>query len=89
MIQRTQSLAELNARAWRVLIDRLGVADALRFIGQFDMGSGNYATDRDAWQEGLTVEQVVADIERRRRAKAKKQRSAPSRRKKASKSRQA
>lgn len=35
------------------------------------MGSGNYATDRDEWQAGLTVEQIVADIERRTQAKGK------------------
>jgi len=89
MIQQTPSLAALNARAWRVLIDHLGVDDALRFIGQFDMGSGNYATDRDEWQKGLTVEQIAADIEQRRHAKEKKKGSAAPRRKKPMKSRQA
>jgi len=89
MIQRTDSLASLNVRAWRVLIEQLGVADALRFIGQFDMGSGNYATDRDAWQEGLTVEEIVADIKRRKRAKVKPKQAAPAQRKRSSKNRQA
>jgi hypothetical protein len=69
VIQQTQSLAALNVRAWRVLIDQLGVADALRFIGQFDTGSGNYATDRDEWQKDLTIDDIVADIKRNRRAK--------------------
>jgi hypothetical protein len=89
VIQRTKSLAALNVRAWRVLIDQLGAADALRFIGQFDMGSGNYATDRDAWQEGLTIEDIVADIKRHRRAKGKGKRTTQPQRKKASKNRQA
>jgi hypothetical protein len=82
MIQHTKSLAALNVRAWRVLIDQLGVADALRFIGQFDMGSGNYATDRDEWQKDLTIEDIVADIKRHRRAKGKGKRAAAARRKK-------
>jgi hypothetical protein len=83
-----QSLAALNARAWSVLIDHLGVDDALRFIGQFDTGSGNYATDRDKWQKGLTVEGIVADIERRRsRTRPKKRATASVRGKKRSNSR--
>ena len=62
MIQRMRPLAELSARARRILFEQLGVVDALRFLGQFDTGYGNYATDRDAWQAGLTVEQIAADI---------------------------
>jgi hypothetical protein len=88
MIQRTDSLASLNVRAWRVLIEQLGVADALRFIGQFDMGSGNYATDRDEWQEGLTVEDIVADIKRRRRSKGKGKQATGARRRKPPKNHQ-
>jgi hypothetical protein len=81
MIQRNESLAALNVRAWRVLIEQLGAADALRFIGQFDMGSGNYATDRDAWQEGLTVEQIASDIGRTRKTKGKRKQTAARRKK--------
>jgi hypothetical protein len=73
VIKRAQSLAELNKEAWQVLVKELGVVKAIRFLGQFDTGSGNYATDRDAWQKGLTVEQIVSDIERRKRRKPVKQ----------------
>jgi hypothetical protein len=69
MIKRTESLADLNKEAWRVLVKELGVAKAIRFLGQFDTGSGNYATDRDAWQEGLSVEKIVGGIERRKKRK--------------------
>jgi hypothetical protein len=65
-----------------VLIDQLGVPDALRFIGQFDMGSGNYATDRDEWQKDLTIDDIVADIKRHRRKKGRKRTIAAEGRKK-------
>jgi hypothetical protein len=87
--KREQPLAELNKEAWRALVKELGVVKAIRFIGQFDMGSGNYATDRDEWQKELTVEGIVADIERRRRSERKRKRTIPSARKKPSKNRQA
>jgi hypothetical protein len=41
-----QSLAELNTEAWGILVKELGVVKTIRFLGQFDSGSGNYATDR-------------------------------------------
>ena len=88
MIKREQSLAELNKEAWKALVKELGVVKAIRFIAQFDLGSGNYATDRDAWQEGLTVEDIVADIKRGRRAKGKKKQGAPLRRKTSKKNQQ-
>ena len=71
MIQRKSSLAELNARATRILFEQLGVVDALRYLGQFDTGSGNYATDRDTWQAGLTVEQIADDIKAWRQLQSK------------------
>jgi hypothetical protein len=62
MIQRVKSMSQLNEEARQLLIRELGVGDAIRFFGQFDTGSGNYATDRDQWQAGLTVEQIASDI---------------------------
>ncbi len=73
MIKREQTITELNKEAWQILVRELGVVKATRFWRQFDMGSGNYATDRDEWQKDLTIEDIVADIKRRRRAKGKKQ----------------
>jgi len=89
VIKRAESLAELNKEAWRVLVKELGVVKAIRFLGQFDTGSGNYATDRDAWQEGLTVDQIIADIQRRRSQQSTKKptRSGSSQRKKPGKKR--
>ena len=66
MIQRKQSLAELNKEAWQILVKELGVVKAMRFWRQLELGSGNYATDRDEWQKDLTIEDIVADIKRHR-----------------------
>lgn len=73
MIKREQSVAKLNKEAWQALVKELGVVKAMRFWRQLDMGSGNYATDRDEWQKGLTVEQIVDRIEKRKQATGKKQ----------------
>jgi len=66
MIQRIKSLAQINDEARRLLYHELGVVDAIRFFNQFTTGHGDYTRDRDRWQEGLTVEQIVKEIEDRR-----------------------
>jgi hypothetical protein len=77
-----QSLAQLNKEAWQALVKELGVVKAIRFIGPFEVGSGKHATDRDKWQKGLTLEDIVASIERRKLARRGKQRFPQARRKK-------
>jgi hypothetical protein len=78
MIQRIKSLAQINDEARRLLYHELGVVDAIRFFNQFTTGHGDYTRDRDSWQEGLTVEQIVKEIEDRRdRESRDEERSAP------------
>jgi hypothetical protein len=67
MIKREQSLAELNKEAWLALVKELGFIKAARFLRQFDKGSGNYATDRDKWEEGLTIDDMLRELERSKR----------------------
>ena len=58
MKQRT--LDEVREEGLKVLRDRLGRADMIRFLQQFETGSGDYATERQKWVDGITVD----DIER-------------------------
>ena len=37
---------ELREQGFKALIETLGCADAIRFLKQFDNGSGNYTRDR-------------------------------------------
>lgn len=56
---------ELNRRGFKVLVDALGYADAIRFIRQFDTGSGNYTKEHHEWLDKLTLEDIWADIQQR------------------------
>lgn len=38
--------SELRRRGFKALSDALGWANAVRFLGQFDSGSGNYTEER-------------------------------------------
>jgi hypothetical protein len=55
-------LAEITQEAIRVLSREIGVADTLRFMGQFTTGSGNYTEERDRLFEGLTLDDILAEI---------------------------
>lgn len=61
-----QPIASLTHRATHVLIQELGVVDAIRFLNQFRAGSGNYTKEREQLYEGKTVKDIVAEIKARR-----------------------
>jgi hypothetical protein len=56
---------ELNRKGFKALVDALGYADAIRFIRQFDNGSGDYTKERHQWLDQLTLEDIWADIQHR------------------------
>ncbi len=58
---------QFERHAFDLLRRELGLAGLARFLRLHRSGPGDYAHDRDAWQRGLTVEQVAADIRRRNR----------------------
>jgi hypothetical protein len=56
---------ELNRRGFNALVNALGYADAIRFIRQFDNGSGDYTKERHQWLDKLTLEDIWVDIQQR------------------------
>lgn len=61
-----QPLAEISQRARQVLIQELGVTDAMRFLSQFQVGRGDYTRERDQLFKHDTVESIVSAIHARR-----------------------
>ena len=53
---------ELQRKGWKALVDALGYVDAIRFIRQFDSGSGDYTKERHQWLDKLTMDEIIADI---------------------------
>ncbi len=56
---------ELYRKGFKALVDALGYDDAIRFIRQFDAGSGDYTTERHQWLDSLTMDEILADISSR------------------------
>jgi hypothetical protein len=67
MITDTRPLIEINQQAIRLLYNELGVVDAVRFLNQFTQGYGNYTQERDAFFADKSLEEIVSEIEKRRK----------------------
>jgi hypothetical protein len=50
------------------LIERLGPAGMLRFLQQFELGSGDYSKERHNWLGKPDVKTLAREIRRRRKA---------------------
>ena len=59
-------LSEISDRARKVLIQELGVIDALRFLNQFRAGHGDYTVEREQSFQGESVNSIVRAIKARR-----------------------
>lgn len=57
---------ELRRQGLAALRKELGYVGMVRFLNQFDAGSGDYTRDRHHWQGELTVADIVAQIKERR-----------------------
>lgn len=54
-------VGELNQRVIDLLCREIGVAETLRFLGQFNLGTGNDTEERDALIGHLTLEEIIAE----------------------------
>ncbi len=66
MSVKLKSMHELNRRAEAALIKEIGVVDALRFLSQFRVGTGDYTTERTQLFEGMSVKDIIQEIKERR-----------------------
>lgn len=55
-MQRT--LDEVRREGLEALRERLGRADMIRFLQQFETGRGDYANDRHPWVDRTTLEEI-------------------------------
>ena len=68
MVVETRPLVEVNQEALRLLYWELGIEDTVRFLNQFTTGYGNYTEERDRLFANLTLEDIAAEIKRKKDA---------------------
>jgi hypothetical protein len=54
---------ELNQKGFKALVDALGYVDAVRFLKQFDNGSGDYTQERHQWLDQLSLDDIWTDLQ--------------------------
>ena len=59
-------LAEITQSAIRLLCQEIGFGNTARFLNQFSTGYGNHTEDRNDLFGDIPVEEVVAEIRRKR-----------------------
>ncbi|GAP99417.1 hypothetical protein [Leptolyngbya sp. NIES-2104] len=53
---------QIRQKGLEALKDALGYVGMVRFLQQFDGGSGDYTRDRDQWLKDVTVADVMQQI---------------------------
>lgn len=62
-----KSAKEIYEAGLAALRRELGPVGMIRFLQFFDTGHGDYTAERHEWLDGLTVDDIVREIEQRRR----------------------
>ena len=63
---RTMSDNQIRKKGYEILSKKLGAAGLVRFLQQFDKGSGDYTNERHELHKDDTVQCVMARIKKRR-----------------------
>ncbi len=66
MVVEAKPLAEITHEAIKILYQKLGVVNTVRFLGQFTVGYGNYLEEREALFGDLTLDEIISEIKQSR-----------------------
>jgi hypothetical protein len=70
MNARTMTLEQIRESGLKVLVRELGPVGMVRFIQQFEKGTGDYTKERHRWLGSASVRMLTAKARARRRAKS-------------------
>ncbi len=62
MITQPMSLAEIRVVGNAALLKALGPVGMIRYLQQFETGSGNYSVERQAWLAKLDLDTLLNEI---------------------------
>lgn len=61
-----EETSEITVEAIRLLFREMGVAKTLQFLGQISGGRGDYTKDRQEFVNDISIDEIVAEIEKNR-----------------------
>ncbi len=53
---------QIKLMGLEILKTELGASGLIRFLQQFDMGTGDYVQDREQWQNDYNVDSLMKEI---------------------------
>ena len=56
---------------YEALCKSLGPLGMVRFLQQYEMGTGDYTKERDLWLKDIDLESILTELKNRRKKKAK------------------
>jgi hypothetical protein len=68
MIINIRPLVKINQQAIQLLYKQLGVVDTMRFLKQFTSRYGNYTQEREVLFGQKSLDEIVQEIEKGRKA---------------------
>ncbi len=60
------TLEQIRQKGLEALRRELGQAGMIRFLLQFENGSGDYSKERHAWVDGTTLDQIRSKLSKKR-----------------------
>jgi hypothetical protein len=66
MVVEAKPLAEITHEAIKILYQKLGIVNTVRFLSQFTVGYGNYTEEWEALFGHLTLDEVISEIKQSR-----------------------
>jgi hypothetical protein len=76
--KRKRTSMQLAADGFAAVVEKLGMADAIRYVQLFNNGEGNYSRDRHAWLDQISDEQAGEFLKRASRKMSGRKRGARS-----------
>ena len=70
MTTKTVTLQEIRQTGMYALARELGVVGMLRFLQQFEIGHGDYSTERHEWLDRPLLSELLEEMQERRRKDA-------------------
>jgi NAD dependent epimerase/dehydratase family enzyme len=58
----TRTISQISHRATRILFEKMGGVDTIRFLNQFSIGLGDYTKDREEWLSDISLDDVISQM---------------------------
>jgi hypothetical protein len=70
-----RNAAQLAADGFAAVVEKLGMAEAVRFVQLYHQGAGDYARERHEWLDGMSHDQIANLMAKTTKKNARKRKS--------------